>query len=304
MNPLVLAVKYFYTPLKYILIHNLYENGVSQQKISKYLSMSQPMVHKVLYQDVNKYYRELEKYGFSREEINNYVSMLSNALIKGDITRYMQLSLTITLNVLSSGKLCMVHHEVSRVIPIECNICKHIIPLKSLEDPYTTEFKSVLTRFTRNPRAYSLVPEVGMNIVYAPFDDKNEIDYFIAVPGRIVRAGYTVQYVGEPCYGCSHHTATVLKEVRKYDKSKKVASVIRYDEKFINKLSKRGLKIVYTGPHNNIDDFYRSLKNVLKSKRGNIDVIADKGGYGLESVIYVFSRSLNELLDVLLYLLK
>ncbi len=302
MNPLELATKYFLHPLKNILVHRLYSEGLSQQRIAKLLGISQPMVYKILCGDVETYYRALEKTGIHREEIDSYINMLINPLINGDVERYMQLQLMIVSSILSSKKLCSLHRKLYPLLPSNCRLCRQFLASKKPKDPYIEEFEKTVEKITSNPRAYRLVPEVGMNIVYAPTNSNNPQD-FIAVPGRIVKLGFMAKPVGKPCYGCSHHTATILSLLRKRNRRVKAVAVIRYNPLFIEKLKAMGLKVVETGPHINREKFYEDIERVIKKYRGEIDVIADKGGYGLESVIYVFSHGLKELVDTIVSLL-
>ncbi len=299
MGPLELALKYFLHPLKNILVHRLYSEGLSQQRIAKLLGISQPMVYKILSGDINYYYRELEKAGIHRDEANSYIRMLINPLINGDVERYMQLQLMIITNVLTSRKLCRLHYTLYPRLPVDCRLCRQVLLEKEIRDPFIIEFEEALKRLVNHPKAYRLIPEVGMNLVYAP-TKSNSIEDFIAVPGRIVKQGFTVIPVGKPCYGCSHHTATILSMIRKYSPDIRSVIVIRYDPIYIVKLRETGLKVVETGPHMNRDIFYEEIDRVIRRYGGNVDVIADKGGYGLESVIYVFSNSLDRLINTVL----
>lgn len=302
MIPYELAVKYFINPIKAILIHRLYSEGYAQTKIAKQLGITQPMVYKIISGSINKYYNILMDVGFTREEIDSYISMLISPLIKNDIERYMILFSTIVNQVLSAQKLCSLHYKVSKDIPYGCSICKHIHPVGA-SSSLIKEYEKALEKLVNNSNAYKLVPEVGMNIVYA-LPEPQSINDIIGLPGRIIRVDKRIEAVGRPCFGCSHHTASILLQITSANPSIRVAAVIRYDPVFVDKLRFMRLRIVETGPHNNTRDFNNSIKRVIRRYRGRIDVIVDHGGYGLEPVIYIFSKDIEDLINILLDLIR
>jgi len=299
--PYELAVKYFANPLKAIIIHRLYSEGYAQSKIARQLGITQPMVHKIISEDVNKYYEALEKIGFSRGEIDSYVNMLLSPLIKNDTERYMILFSTIINQVLSSQKLCTIHYRVSKDLPPSCSLCRYLHPTAT-SSPLIIEYEKALKKLLSHPEAHRLIPEVGMNIVYA-LPNPSSINDIIGLPGRIVRVNDRAEAVGRPCFGCSHHTASILLQVSSVNPSIRAGAVIRYDREFIRKLEGMKLRIVETGPHRDNREFTVSIRKVIRRSRGRVDAIIDHGGYGLEPVIYVFSRDIDELVELLLKLL-
>ncbi len=302
MLPYELAVKYFVSPIKAIIAHKLYSEGYSQTKIARLLGFTQPMVYKLLSTDVDVYYRKLLDIGFDDEEVNSYVNLLYSALIRNDVPRYMMLFTMIINKVLSSLKLCQLHHRVHRELPRDCSICRNLHPVLQLS-PFIREYEECVRKIIDHIEAYKLVPEVGMNIVYA-LPHAEDISDIIGLSGRIIRVGLIVEAVGKPCLGCSHHTASILLQAIKYNPSLRAAAVIRYSREFIEKLRSNGYRVVETGPHKSIKDFYSSMRNTIKKYRGRIDAIADKGGMGLEPVIYLFARDLKELLNKIFLLLE
>ena len=70
------------------------------------------------------------------------------------------------------------------------------------------------------------------------------------------------------------------------------------------KLKEMGFPITYTGPHDNPNKLFDDLEKAIDRERGYVKVIADRGGYGLESIIYIILDSLDQLIDVLHKLLE
>ncbi|MCD6488099.1 MAG: hypothetical protein J7K21_02620 [Desulfurococcales archaeon] len=302
MVPIEIAVKYFIPYLKGVLIHRLAEKGYTQFKVAKLMGLTQSMVNKYLQKDISYYYKRLDENGISRKEIDAIIGLLLPFLERGDIERYIVLASEVVNRILAEGKLCRIHRKYVPTLPPRCSICYRIYSGWTT-DLYVEEFVEKTGKLLDHPKAYKLIPEVGMNIVYAPPDTVSEKD-IIGYPGRIVKVGYRVVAVGKPIRGGSKHLASLLYRVRMYRPSASVAAAIRYDKQFINKLKEMGFPITYTGPHDNPNKLFDDLEKAIDRERGYVKVIADRGGYGLESIIYIILDSLDQLIDVLHKLLE
>lgn len=303
MIPYELVVKHVLPEIKGLIIHKLYSLGYSQLHIARLLGMSQSMVNKYLSTKIDKFTEKLMALGFSRDEIRGFVESLTSMLVEGNIAGFHMLMMNIVNHMLSTGRLCRLHKRLYKGLPDNCDVCMRVI-VPGIIDPYIIQYEDVLNRIVKHPHSYKLVPEVGMNIVFSPPDAKDPSQY-IAVPGRIVRVNNRVVPVGRPIRGGSRHTARILHLVKKYDPSKNVCITIRYEPLYRNILESMGLKIIDTGPHKSKEYFEEELeKELSRSGAKVIDVIADKGGMGLESIIYLFSTSLNELSDRIFMLLE
>ncbi|RLG84477.1 MAG: hypothetical protein DRO40_01070 [Thermoprotei archaeon] len=303
MIPYELIVKYVLPEIKGLIIHDLKDKGFSQLYIAKLMGMSQSMVNKYLSYPREHYLKRLIDSGINGDEILRFVKMLSDTLYRGDTLRYQVMLLHMINYLLASGSICRLHRRYYPLLPENCNVCKQVFREKP-PDPYIMEFEEALNRIISHPKAYKLVPEVGMNIVYSPPDAKKPSEY-IAVPGRIVKMNNKVIAVGRPVRGGSRHTAKILFIVKKYDPYKNACITLRYDKAFKDKLGSMGLRIIKTGPHSSRENFEEEItKEIERIRPRVIDVIADEGGLGLESIIYVFGKDPHDLANIVIRLLN
>lgn len=142
-------------------------------------------------------------------------------------------------------------------------------------------------------KAYILAPEVGMNIVRA-IPNASRPEDVVGFTGRIIRVSSKLVAVGEPTYGGSKHTATVLLTIRERWPNINAVVVIRYDEGFVKRFEDLSLRIAFSGPHKDVRNFFNNLRSDLSSIMKIPDVIVDLGGMGLEPVIYVLGESAVE----------
>lgn len=189
--------------------------------------------------------------------------------------------------------LCEAHKRVSSTVPANCDVCFKLF--EEVRDPYVEEVKAAYEILCLHPKATEIIPEVGMNIVSAPPNAKSFRDV-AGFSGRIVKSDNRVIAAGEPIKGGSRHTANVLLKVMSKFPRVRSAIAIKYDEGCINKLSSANLKVVRTGPHKSIDEFFTTLEGCFKVSE-EPDVIADAGGLGIEPVLYVFSTSAIKALE-------
>lgn len=81
-----------------------------------------------------------------------------------------------------------------------------------------------------------LIPEVGMNVVYALPDARSREDV-AGVMGRIVRLGDRVHPVGEIAFGASDHMARVVLTAMRFDPRIRSAANIRFSDEIVSKLT-------------------------------------------------------------------
>jgi len=138
-----------------------------------------------------------------------------------------------------------------------------------------------------DPHAYLLIPEVGLNIVECR-PKARSISDVVGVPGRIVRVLRKVKAVAEPSYGASRHLATILLAANNINEKIRACINIRYDEKFVNAMKKHNYTLLFSGPHREAKDIEKKIINLILQVGKVPKAIIDKGGLGLEPVIYIF----------------
>ncbi|RLI01178.1 hypothetical protein DRO30_04530 [Candidatus Bathyarchaeota archaeon] len=289
MLPHEVAVKYVIPNLKALIALNLSEHGFSQVKTAKLLGVSQTMVNKYMRYSKNYYLEKLWKTGLPKEVVNNVMKMLENALNEGGSELFIKAFTSAVNYIISQGTLCRLHHQLYSKLPLTCTLCRDFFTAEIL-DPYIAEVKQAVEQLVKHPKSYELVPEVGINIALAPPNAQTAEDV-VAIPGRIMRVGFTVKPMSPPSYGGSYHLSIVLLKVKNVDKNVKAAINIRFNEEFIKKLKKRNLYLVNLGPHKKPENFMPNLENLLKRLKKTPNVIVDLGGQHLEPVIYIFGKS-------------
>jgi hypothetical protein len=276
----------------------LSKKGLGQERIAKLMGVSQPMISKYLKRNIDDVKRAFSEIGIDFNEVVAVADALSSQLIRGDVQSYMALFASYINLVLSRGDLCAMHIRKYGVSP-SCNICLSLF--SSSVDPIVEEVKEAVGMFLSRPGVAKLIPNVGTNIVAAK-PGAQRITDVVGLTGAIVRANHRATAVGQPAYGGSKHTATILLMIMRVDPSKRAGIVIAYLDECIERLKKQGLRVVFTGPHESPQRIYGDIQGELsKLKKGRVDVIADKGGIGLEPVVYIFGSSAGE---AVMYALK
>ncbi len=291
MLPHELAAKHVAPLLKSLVARMLSKKGLGQERIAKLMGVSQPMVSKYLKRDIDVIKKAFDELGVDFNEVVAVADALSSQLIRGDVQSYMALFASYINLVLSRGDLCDMHIRKYGVSP-SCNICFSLF--SSNVDPIVEEVKEAIGMFLSRPGIARIIPNVGTNIVAAK-PGAQRITDVVGLTGAIVRANHRATAVGQPAYGGSKHTANILLMVMRVDPSKRAGVVIAYIDECIERLKKQGLKVIFTGPHESPQEIYGDIQRELaKIKVDKVDVIADKGGIGLEPVVYIFGSSAGE----------
>ncbi len=285
-----IAAKIIIPPLKGLLIHFLAEKGFSQRRIARLLEITQPQVHKYLSKPRGYYLSLLISHGFNVERINDYLNTLFYTALREDKVRLVLLMSSI-VNDLSLEYLCRNMDELREY-------CKG----RELVDPYIELYKSFISKILAKYDLSDLIPEVGSNIVYAPYKPGSIID-IIGLSGRIIRVGGIVKAIGEPVYGGSRHLSKILLLSIKNGSSYRIAMNIKYYERILEELSLKYL-VTKCGPHGSMESFWECIGEKLAGKP---KIIGDLGGYGLEPVIYLFAKDFDDLrnmLEEILFIIK
>ena len=274
--------------LRGLLIHELHRRNISQHRISRLLGVSQPLVNKYLSKTYTSYKEKLVKMGFPEDEILYVVNNLASYLERGDMLRFLIVS------------NYYIEEFATRYACRSLNWLRDYCSRGSITDPFIEEYREFVNKFISKPLVYKLVPEVGVNIAYAPRGASTPGD-IIALTGRIVRVDSRAGYAGEPMYGASRHLSRILITAIKYNKSKRLAVNLSNQPWIRDSITRMGLKVIETGPHDSADSFWTSLEEALSKKP---DAVVDEGGRGLEPNIYILSRDFVELEGIIDFILQ
>ncbi|ADV65055.1 thiamine-phosphate synthase family protein [Desulfurococcus mucosus] len=274
--------------LRGVLAHRLSRQGLSQHRISSLLHVSQPMVNKLLKKPMEEYLRQLHEVGLEREVVEYYVEILCSLAFRAPRDRF-ELASYQVVNTLALKAVCSKYKEIF-------TSCSEGLPV----DPDVEYYRVALLRITSIEGLHRVIPEVGSNLVYAPRPPASVYE-IIGLTGRITRTLNGVAVTGEPMYGGSRHLSRLLLTVSTLNPAKRVGFNTRYEEVYVEALRDLGLKLAVSGPHEDVEGFWKRVEMAAREKP---DAIADLGGKGLEPVVYIFTTDFNELERILVSLVK
>jgi len=135
-----------------------------------------------------------------------------------------------------------------------------------------------------------LIPEVGMNIVYA-LPDARSRDDVAGVLGRIVRLGDRVHPVGEIAFGASDHVARIVITAMRFDPGIRSAANIRFSEAILLEMENLMFEICSFDREKEPPGVQTMDWGVASCCRGGVpDVIYDRGARGKEPMIRVLGE--------------
>lgn len=135
-----------------------------------------------------------------------------------------------------------------------------------------------------------LIPEVGMNVVYALPDARGKDDV-AGVFGRIVRLGEAVHPVGEIAFGASDHVARIVLTAMRFDPQVRSAANIRFSEAILPELDNLLFEVCSFDREKEPPGMQTMDWGVASCCREGVpDVIYDRGAVGKEPMIRVLAE--------------
>jgi hydroxymethylpyrimidine kinase / phosphomethylpyrimidine kinase / thiamine-phosphate diphosphorylase len=150
------------------------------------------------------------------------------------------------------------------------------------------------TRLTRD-----LVPEVGMNFVYA-LPHARYYEDVCGLEGRIVGRGAGATRTGCLAFGSSRHVARIVLTAMSYDPRIRSALNLRYSEANLTRLKGLGLSIGCfdrSEEPRQVKTMEWGTASVIEALGFVPDVIFDQGGMGKEPMIRVLGESPSNVLE-------
>ncbi len=273
MTPFELAAKHLIPRLRALAAAKLLGDGMSQSEAARRLGVTQPMVKKYA-AEAEEAMAALESMGIPRGAAEAMASALADAAARG-YWEHLSAMNSIVASVLSGGSLCAFHRRIDRGVPDDCSLCQDV--LKGGRDQYVEDVENALSMVLESPYAYLMIPEVGMNVALAP-PGALTVEQVIGVPGRIVRVGTRAVAVGRPSYGGSVHTAKVALWAASRWGFPRAAVAARYNEAILRAATEMGLRVQDADGEIAVEP----------------DVLVDRGGPGVEPIVYFLGRSAVE----------
>ncbi len=157
----------------------------------------------------------------------------------------------------------------------------------------------------------SLIPEVSSNLGYAlPYAEG--VEDVAAFPGRILRLGDSIAFLGNPEFGVSQHVARIILTVMKFDAEYCSAMNIRYSPETVRRGKKEGFVIASFDRRREPKQVKEKegsslewgVEEVLKKSQRIPDFIYDLGDVGKEPMIRALGRNPMEVVNKVIRLSK
>ncbi|MFX1533791.1 MAG: thiamine-phosphate synthase family protein [Promethearchaeota archaeon] len=270
----------------------------SQANIAEILNISQPVIHNYL-----KLSKEeiLERYPLLREQsVQNSVARIVEEIVNGTPSSQLINHICFICYLLRvRGPICMLHQQI---LPLEqdCQLClpsKDIMPV----DPRMKVIQALeeaAKEFISLEFSITLIPEIGTQFAYACDTSPLERHDIAAFPGRIIKVGDRGRIVSPSTFKASKTSSSILMTFREHNHTQRSIICIKNTEKARNYLKNRKdafLILTEYGDRN----WPAILSPLMPDKPHRYIVIADKGGVGFESLIYILGKNPQEILLLL-----
>jgi len=169
------------------------------------------------------------------------------------------------------------------------------------KDPLIEEVEKSIEKTLEINRLSELIPEVGMNIVYAK-QKASTINDVAGLSGRIVNASGKPILCGNIAYGASRYLSTVVLEAIKINKLKRAALNLRGGDDIRKKIESLGLKIIVLPKR--IEGEGCPVTLHLKKVNEVADAYIHPGDFGVEPTTTIIGESPIELVNVIEKLVK
>jgi len=159
--------------------------------------------------------------------------------------------------------------------------------------------------FIKKKKFIKLIPEVRTNIAGALLDAKTKDDV-AGIDGRITIVNNMPKAAGDIKFGVAEHTARLILEVKKFDKSINYVINLKFSPELINTLQKEtDLELEEILRENEPEKLkekeFSTMQWLIKesiNKNGRIpDIIWDKGSIGKEPMIRLFGKNSTDIIE-------
>jgi predicted fused transcriptional regulator/phosphomethylpyrimidine kinase/predicted transcriptional regulator len=298
-------VQDFLPGMRQLVTLRLRSEGLSQNRISSLLGITQASVSIYLSSEPNKAYASLSGLSISRAEADRYSSRLAVAARSSAVDGVKTLN-TIWMDLLGSGSICPAHREMYPSLA-SCEVCiEEYGRRRGARSQAISEVGEAVKMLEASPKFVSVMPEVSVNIACAAGTATTPAD-IIAIPGRIVRVRDRAKAMLPPEAGASAHMSKVLLLVRTRRPELRACVNVLYDRKMATVVRWAGLRALSIGnyPHHGAaDPTAEALEEELKSEPGPFDAIIDEGGNGIEPNLYLFAKGAREVAELALKLAR
>ncbi|HUH82810.1 MAG TPA: thiamine-phosphate synthase family protein [Nitrososphaerales archaeon] len=294
----------FLPAMRHLVAMRLRSRGLSQNKISSLMGVTQASVSLYLSSDPRRAYGSLSRFSIARARADRDSDLLAGELMLGPVHGIGTIE-RIWIGLLGSGAACSMHREMYPSLA-DCDFCIREYGAKrgSVAEA-VSEVAEAARLLEGSPEFMKVMPEVSVNIACATPGASTPADV-VAIPGRIVKVRGRARAMLPPEAGASAHMSRVLLLAMRRRPQLRACINVRYDSRMARALKRSGIRTMVVGdyPRGGDDPTSDALERRLASYRDGFDAIADEGGAGIEPNLYLFARGAREAVELALRLAK
>jgi len=288
-------VQSFLPAMRHLVAARLRSRGLSQNRISSLLGVTQASVSLYLNSDEERAYRTLARYSVSRSQAERESDSLAEALLHSPLEGVKALD-RIWTGLLGAGAVCPAHREMYPSLGT-CDFCiKEYGPRRGEISEAVSEVAGAVRLLEDSREFVSIMPEVSVNLACAAGDAATPSEV-VAIPGRIVKVKDRAKAMLPPEAGASVHMSRMLLLVKSRMPRQRACINLRYDAKLGAVLGRSGIRALTLGKHPSRpaeDATVEALERKLKTGPPPFDAVVDEGGSGIEPNVYLFGTGAKE----------
>ncbi len=294
----------FLPAMRQLVAGKLRSRGLSQNRVSSILGVTQASVSMYLSSGPEKAYRLLSRFAVTRRAADSDAEVLADQLLRDPAESVRGLN-SIWTALLGSGAACTAHREAYPSLA-GCDFClKEYGSRGSSLSEAVAQVTQAVRLLEESSQFVAVMPEVSVNIACAAADAASPADV-VAIPGRIVKVRQRAKAMLPPEPGASAHMAGVLLTAKRRRGELRACINLRYDPKMASVLRVSGLRTLNLGTRRT-GGTLASTAELLEKKiasSASFDAVVDEGGSGIEPNVYLFAKGAPEVAKLALKLAK
>jgi len=294
-----LMIQVFLPAMRQLVATRLRSEGLSQNRISSLLGITQASVSNYLSSDPRKAKSTLTQFAVSPSEADSYSAALARDVKINPVEAVRTLN-EIWTRLLGRGAVCPSHRSLYPSLA-DCDVCiREYGGRRGNRSETISEVADAVRLLEASETFVSVMPEVSVNIACAAGEAETPADV-VAIPGRIVKVRGRARAMLPPEAGASIHMARILLLVRRLRPDLRACINLVYDDKMARTLKKLRLRVLEVAGHllpGVQDPTSGALERRLTKSPPQFDAVVDRGGSGIEPNTYLFARGAGEVAEL------
>lgn len=267
----------------------LYSSGFTQTQIAEILDITQAMVSKYLSGKFKKLAPNVQRLVDKiADEIANLIlcGAGKEELIKFSTQKFMEF--------FENDVGCRAYLQYAGLK--DESFCRELFSIPPSRSGVLEMLNLAVGQLLSDNKFIELLPEIRSNFVYAIPNPRDYRDV-AAVPGRITLVKGKL-FALPPEFGASKHTAAILLELSKIFPEIRSVLNIKFNERISHAMEKAGFRVTeIIGEERDEEQTINMIAEKFRGKEW--DAVVDRGGFGIEPVVYIFGRNPMEVLEKL-----